>query len=265
MKRRGCVVLLLCAFAGLFLGTRSAPAQLLQTHFVIFNFNQSPNSSGGFDYSLLANHSAFNGVPAEYRLTAPDGTVFPGAGFEVLRNSFAQVAEMAFGDWTAYEKFNDGSELTYRLKVLPFELTAVDTRYPVISTPANGATVPPEFTIEWKLNDGSKPKSRSFHYHGSPNFPFNFGPVDITDCCTVPIVGTLIGPAPANFDVTAENHTDLPNPQLLDALQTSSNRFFATAQFVSRSALTSFTVVPEPCTSLILAGAGLAASVSRRR
>jgi hypothetical protein len=126
-----------------------------KTHTINLEFGQSAVEPSGVRFSLKA--TDVHTVPADGVVpvfTAPDGTQLSN-GQLIYRDSFAELASLGFGVWTANEK-NGDVDTAYQFQVEPFALNDVFTDLPYITSPL-GIVVPENFEVHWKYTNGSTP------------------------------------------------------------------------------------------------------------
>jgi hypothetical protein len=116
-------------------------------------------------------------------LIAPDGTEFTSFLDSAERNTLAELATLAFGDWTAIEYFDDGQSLTYQLRVAPFPLLTAFPATPVVTSPSDGAVVPKTFDLDFHFPPGSIPNTTGVKSISGTGVSISFGSPSPPNCC----------------------------------------------------------------------------------
>jgi hypothetical protein len=276
-----CKLIILLLWGCTFLSANAASAQATKNHIVAFDFFQRADATGNLSYSLNFFHSTPIGSNVvEKKLISPGGTEFvspTGSTFSVqfgVNGSFGELATLAFGDWTAIEKY-DAVELEYQFRIAPFTLDDVFSDVPIITSPIPGSSVPTEFLLNWKYLHGSVASDKGW----SAGSPGNVSVESVTDTLVpqqflvrLPLMDPIPPfpipvppPGPRTFAISVNSTTHLPAPQLIGSPSLPPDFFGFDVEFRTVSNRAFYTVVPEPCAALLLAAGCCGLLVIRRR
>lgn len=239
----------------------TAIAQSFRSHSATLKVTTTPSELGGTVYGLTTIQTGLlsAGIPIDGgTLVAPDGTQFGSPSDSVERATFAEIEDLLFGDWTAIESPTDGPEVSYQFRVSPFSLNDVFTQVPIITAPEPGSFVPPEFVVQWEFDRGGTPTSRGFHVHTGSEVDVVDREIGTDGFYSARFLTKRQSPGAWPVEVQVNSSSFVPQPQLISkspSLQGDS--FFFLAYFETRSALTTFYVIPEPSTLSLVAIAGL--------
>jgi hypothetical protein len=237
------------AIVGIATAAQLACAQPTRFHSVSLEVSQAPLENGQFEYQLTLFQTGFvaGGPTLESgKLIAPDGSEYVANFNEVTRNSFAAIASLAIGDWTAVEQLN-GQEDSYQFRVQPFTLDDVFAETPIITSPAPGSAVPTNFVVKWEFDGGGMPSSRGYHLELGPNLHIIDRQLGVNGFYSLGFRTQLPEPGPGQLMVRIDAQSSLPNPTLLSRSPAlAGDSFLLTATFETRSATALYRVVPEP-------------------
>lgn len=248
---------------------QSAYAQFPIEHAITLQFGQHPGPSGALSFSLQVFHQVrvFDNItprPTNFTLsaTSPDTTEFEN-GDTHYRDTFPGLASLAFGVWTAQEKYAD-VDISYQFQVAPFDLSSMFTDVPIITSPTPGSTVPEQFGVAWTYQNGSMPSRRGFTIVDTQNVITRQLISQGTDPYSVMLNAPLAGPGPGSISGRAHTTTNLSDPTLIPPSPLTDDEFEISARFRSYSAVATYTVAPEPTAALLLA-IGLMVPFRRRK
>lgn len=227
-----------------------AQAASAQSRTVLLNIDQTPQVMGGHSYDLeIVQLIPLLEVPIHGSIAiAPDGTEFESLFERVQRTSFSALGATLFGDWTVTETPNVGSPRSYTFRVEPFTLDDVIVETPVITSPNDGATVPPDFVVKWEFPSGELYSGRGFTVHGLSNVNLSGGTVGVDGYYSRSVETELLGAGPGQITLSVNTQSHFVNnprnisrdPALIG------QRINLNMSFASRSLPITLQIVPEP-------------------
>lgn len=102
----------------------------------------------------------FSSIGTDVTLTAPGGRTFSSRRLQpISAASYAEFSQEYFGEWTILEDsfVSSASDSIYKFTFSAFTLADVVSEVPAITEPADGATVPPTFSLTWQFPSGAMP------------------------------------------------------------------------------------------------------------
>ena len=198
-------------------------------------------------------------------LTAPDGNVFLGLSTSREYNSFADLSNTLFGDWTATEHPTTGSDRSYVVRIAPFTLADVFSQTPVITSPVPGSTIPPDFVLKWLPNGSTN--SRGLSYGTQPVSVLLRPSLELMARFRPAFILQLLEPPPVPFSLSASVQSFRPNPIVVSGSPSLNGQsIIRSLAFNSYSLRATYQIVPEPTATVLISidAFGVCLSCSRR-
>jgi hypothetical protein len=223
-----------------------------------FEVNQRPQPGGGLTYELAVGQLGLTTGPSgggTASLTAPSGLVFAASKTTMNFNTFAELGNTLFGNWTGNVHPSTGPDGSYKVRVSTFTLSDVFTETPFITSPVPGSTVPNDFVVKWSFPSGATSGTLYTEFSNSNLTNSSLPQFGVDGTYSVAFHTQIIQPVPASMSLEIGTQTYLTSPTVSNRTgYVSATHFDTFLSFNSRSLAATFNVVPEPSGAVLSVG-----------